>query len=79
MEVVRLRVLSNIVAVRTYPSMKDQEAAERRALMEAKMKPRGADVAGRELDQELADMRRRRATLEEWPSMGSIENRLINR
>ena len=77
MEVVRLRVLSNSGAVRTYPSMKDQEAAERRALMEAKMKQRGAvplPKAGRELDKELADMRKRKATVEDGADVWSIES-----
>eukprot|EP00435_Cladocopium_sp_Y103_P026713 s4904_g6.t1 len=83
-EVVRLRVLSNIVAVRTYPSVKDQEAQERRALMEAKMKQRGVAVvpetkAGRELDKELADMRKRKATLEDEVNLREIKMKWKNK
>ncbi|CAL1173658.1 unnamed protein product [Cladocopium goreaui] len=83
-EVVRLRVLSNIVAVRTYPSVKDQEAQERRAFMEAKMKQRGVAVvpetkAGRELDKELADMRKRKATLEDEVNLREIKMKWKNK
>ncbi|CAK9071432.1 Hypothetical protein SCF082_LOCUS35357, partial [Durusdinium trenchii] len=83
-EVVRLRVLSNIVAVRTYPSIRDQEAAAKRALFEAKMKQRGAAVipetkAGRELDKELANMRKRKATLEDEINLREIKMKWKNK
>ena len=80
------------MAVRTYPTGKDAEAAEKRQLMEAgsgnvgfrltgkaswleaKMKQRGAavvpDKPGKDLNKELADMRRRKATLEDTPGSG---------
>eukprot|EP00439_Symbiodinium_sp_Y106_P012060 s2756_g1.t2 len=82
-EAVRLRVFSNIVAVRTYPTGKDTEAAEKRQLMEAKMKQRGAAVVpdnpGKDLNKELADMRRRKATLEDEVNLKEIKLKWKNK
>ncbi|CAE7463314.1 unnamed protein product [Symbiodinium natans] len=82
-EAVRLRVFSNIVAVRTYPTGKDNEAAEKRMLMEAKMKQRGAavvpDKPGKDLNKALADMRRRKATLEDEVNLKEIKLKWKNK
>ncbi|CAE7571025.1 unnamed protein product, partial [Symbiodinium pilosum] len=85
-EAVRIRVLSNIVAVRTYPTARDNEAAEKRMLMEAKMKQRGAAVVpdstdknGKDLNKELADMRRRKATLEDEVNLKEIKLKWKNK
>ncbi|CAE7551642.1 unnamed protein product [Symbiodinium sp. CCMP2456] len=82
-EAVRLRVFSNIVAVRTYPTGKDTEAAEKRQLMEAKMKQRGAavvpDKPGKDLNKALADMRRRKATLEDEVNLKEIKLKWKNK